>query len=106
MAIPTFVAAGGIAVSTTTITPGLPGGIATDDILLLPLETQPGQVVTIADAAGGTWAQIPDSPQDTGGTPATGTRLTVFWSRYNGTQTAPTTDDPGNHVICRITAYP
>src|SRR3990167_8400466 len=105
MALPTFVAAGGIAVSTTTITPSLPGGIATDDILFLPLETQPGQVVTIANAAGGTWTQSPDSPQDTGGVPVTGTRLTVFWSRYNGTQTAPTTDDPGNHVSGRMSAF-
>jgi hypothetical protein len=31
--------------------------------------------------------------------------LTVFWSRYNGTQGAPTTSDAGDHQVAHIEAY-
>ena len=101
---PTFVAAGAVSKGalTTAITPALPAGIATDDILLLHLCSADGAAdITIANSAGGTWAQVPDSPQR-----ATGSnRLQVYWSRYNGTQTAPTTSVPQNHVVGVITAY-
>ena len=32
------------------------------------------------------------------------TALTVYWSRYNGTQGAPTTSDSGDHQIGRMIA--
>jgi len=96
MALPTFVAAGAEASAISAITPALPAGIATDDILLLCLATS-NQAISVADSAGGTWTEVTDSPQGTGAAGgATSTRLTVFWSRYNGTQTAPTTSDSGD----------
>ncbi len=57
--------------------------------------------MSIANDNGGDWNTIgSDAPvvnaQDTGGTTA-GTRLTAFFSRYNGTQTAPVTNDSGDH---------
>ncbi|HBG25625.1 MAG: hypothetical protein A2Y10_01230 [Planctomycetes bacterium GWF2_41_51] len=95
---PTFVAAGAAAHNTVGITPALPAGIATNDILLLFVETY-NQAISIANQNGGTWTQVTNSPQGT-----TGTRLTAFWSRYNGTQGAPTTSDSGDHQIGRIIA--
>jgi hypothetical protein len=47
--------------------------------------------------------QVANSPQGTG-TTAAGTRLTAFWSRYNGTQGTPTTSDSGDHQLGRIIA--
>jgi len=95
---PTWVATGAVTHSTAAITPALPSGIATNDILLLFVETY-NQSVSISNQNGGTWAQVAGSYQGT-----TGTRLTVFWSRYNGTQGAPTTSDSGDHQIGRIIA--
>lgn len=100
-----FVAAGAVTNSQLAITPALPAGIATDDILLLYLESA-NEAITVADAAGGTWTELPDSPQSQGTAGgAGGLRITVFWSRYNGTQTAPTTSDSGNHQTGVILAY-
>jgi len=118
-AAPTFVAAGTVASGTGAITPALPAGVQANDILLLFLETanqaisisnQNGGTWTqvtgsISNQNGGTWTQVTGSPQGTGtagGTAAT--RLTVFWSRYNGTQGAPTVSDSGNHQLGRMIA--
>jgi PKD repeat protein len=101
---PTFVAAGTVKSGTGAIAPALPAGIATNDILLLFVETA-NQASSISNQNGGTWAEVTGSPQYTGtagGTAAT--RLTAFWSRYNGTQGAPTVSDSGNHQIGRIVA--
>jgi len=102
---PTYVAAGAVTYSTGAITPALPSGIAAGDILLLFLETT-NQTISISNQNGGTWAAVTSSPQGTGttGTYGTGTRLTAYWSRYNGTQGAPTTSDSGDHQIGGIIA--
>jgi len=103
-AAPTFVAAGSVASGTGTITPALPAGLQTNDILLLFVETA-NQTVSISNPNGGTWTQVANSPQGTGtagGTAAT--RLTAFWSRYNGTQGAPTVSDSGNHQLGQMIA--
>jgi len=101
---PTFVAAGTVASSTGAITPALPAGLATNDILLLFLETA-NQAISISNQNGGTWAAVTGSPQSTGTAGgSSATRLTVFWSRYNGTQGAPTTSDSGNHQLGRMIA--
>lgn len=102
MADPTFVAAGALTVLTTAITPPLPAGIATNDILILAMRTVNAQASTIANAAGGTWTEFANSPQDNA---TDGVRGTWFWSRYNGTQTAPTTNDSGSVNIGRIAAW-
>jgi hypothetical protein len=102
--IPTFVAAGAVTSGTGTITPALPSGIATNDILLLFLETS-NQAISISNSNGGTWTAVTNSPQSTGtAASTTGARLTVFWSRYNGTQGAPTASDSGDHQLGRIIA--
>ena len=101
---PAFVAPGAVAYGTGTITPALPSGIQSNDILLLFVETA-NQAASISNQNGGSWVAVTNSPQGTGtagGTSAT--RLTAFWSRYNGTQGAPTVSDSGNHQIGRIVA--
>ena len=101
---PTFVAAGAVAANAAAITPALPAGIASNDILLLFLETA-NEAISIANQNGGTWTEVTNSPQGTGSGAGSGaTRLTVFWSRYNGTQGAPTTSDSGNHQLGRVVA--
>jgi len=102
VAAPTYVAAGSVASGTGAITPALPSGRATNDILLLFLETA-NQAISITNQNGGTWTQVTNSPQSVG-SGSTATRLTVFWSRYNGTQGAPTTSDSGDHQAGRIIA--
>jgi len=102
VAAPTFVAAGSVASSYNAITPALPGGIATNDILLLFLETA-NQAISISNQNGGTWTEVTNSPQSVG-SGSSATRITVFWSRYNGTQGAPTTSDSGDHQAGRIIA--
>jgi hypothetical protein len=101
----TFVAAGAVASGTAAISPALPAGIVTGDILLLALETA-NQAITIPTPNGGTWTEVTGSPQGTGTAAGTSaTRLTLFWSRYNGTQGAPTTSDSGDHQVGVIVAY-
>jgi hypothetical protein len=105
MALPTFVAAGAFTSSVGAITPALPAGIVADDILLLFLETHQ-ETATVPTPNGGTWTETASSPQGSGTVGANSSaRITVFWSRYNGTQGNPTTNDPGNHISGRILAF-
>ena len=104
-ASPSFVSCGAYQATknSNAIIPALPIGIQSNDILLLFLETA-NEAITIANANGGTWTEVTDSPQGTGtAAGASATRLTAFWSRYNGTQGDPTTADSGDHqdgLIC------
>jgi glycoprotein endo-alpha-1,2-mannosidase len=101
---PTFVAAGSVKNGTGSVNTSLPSGIQTGDILLLFVETA-NQTSSISNQNGGTWTQITNSPQGTGTAGSTSaTRLTAFWSRYNGSQGAPTVADSGNHQLTRIIA--
>lgn len=99
-ALPTYVGAGAASGSASALTPALPGSLLVGDILLLPLETA-DQAITIATANGGTWTEVTGSPASALAT----TRLTVFWSRYNGTQTAPVTSDSGDHQAGIMLAF-
>lgn len=110
MPMPTFVAAGAATRGTGTITPTLPAGIVTNDILFLFIETGGGTAganPSITNSNGGTWTQVTNSPQSIGTTPDTDpyAKLAVFWSRYNGTQGAPTVSDSGNHQTARILGF-
>lgn len=99
-AMPTFVGTGDIVGTTATATPGLPTGLEVDDFMLLVCETA-GQTVTVpAD-----WTQTPQSPQAFGTTGIGATRLTTFWKRFQTGDAAPTTNDPGNHIIAGIVAF-
>lgn len=97
----TFVGVGAVAAAAVAITPGLPGSLATNDILLLPMRSLGGQAINVANQNGGTWAEIADSPQAGTGE----IRGTFYWSRYNGTQGAPTTSDSGTINMGVIIAY-
>jgi hypothetical protein len=102
--MPLFVAAGAVSSGSSTVTAALPAGLVSGDILLLFVETS-NQAVTVSNQNGGTWTQVSGSPESTGaGGDTTSTRLTVFWSRYNGTQGAPTLSDSGDHDLARIVA--
>lgn len=97
-----WVGSGALSVAVGAITPALPSGLATDDILILPLRSRDDQAASIANAAGGTWTEFTNSPQSNA---TDGVRGTFFWSRYNGTQTAPTTNDSGAINMGRIIAF-
>jgi hypothetical protein len=104
-AVPVYVGAGTPAGGTGTVTPTLPTGLQANDVLLLFVETA-NQASSISDSAEGTWAQVANSPQGTGiAGSALATRLTVFWSRYDGVQTAPTVADSGDHQVAVILAF-
>lgn len=102
----TFVNAGAGTTSSGAIAIALPASIQTDDILLLWVETE-NQAVTVSNQNGGTWTEVTStSPQGTGTAGGPGaTRLTLFWSRYNGTQGNPTISDSGDHQRGVILAY-
>jgi hypothetical protein len=105
---PWVLGAGAVASNGSAISPALPNitdqTMLSGDMLILPLETS-NQAISIANANGGTWTQFANSPQGTGtGGNTTSTSLTVFWSRYNGTQGAPTTSDSGDHQLGRMIA--
>lgn len=104
MALPTYVGEGAPGAGTGSITPGLPAGIQTNDILLLWTESQSGQPTSdpLENENGGTWTKFLVQGAGSG---ATGTSMGCYWSRYNGTQGAPTVGDTGDHTFGYIEAY-
>lgn len=101
--LPTFVAAGAVASNAAAISPGLPAGLRWGDLLILACETE-NEAISIANANGGTWTAV-NTPVGTGvASAADAARITVFWSRYNVSQGAPTTSDSGDHQLCRMIA--
>lgn len=93
-AMPTFVSKGTADFQSGAATPGMPAGIAAGDLLLLLGMSPADGALSIANENGGTWVEITDNlPVQS---PPDGTRrLAVWYSRYNGTQGAPTTNDAG-----------
>ena len=102
LAEPTYVGYGTLASGTGTITPALPAGIQAGDVLLAVFESQGGQAVSFTNQNGGAWNLLANPNINTNDN---STRLTVFWSVYNGTQGNPTTNDPGNHISGFIAAF-
>lgn len=103
-AVPTWQANGAMAQLATAITPAFPTGILPGDILVLFLETA-NQAISIANAGGGTWTEI-GTQTGTGTAGSTSaTRLAMYWSRYDGVQTAPTTSDSGDHQTGFIASF-
>lgn len=96
---PTFVAAGTSASGTGDVTPGLPAGHTTNDILLLFVQSDmqaasaPAGYVKVGPAAGLGVAAA-----------AGGTLLTVFWKRDGGSESDPTVTDTGDHTLAQIIA--
>ena len=99
-ALPTFVAPGTTTKGAGAITPTMPSGVLTNDVLLLFIETS-DQAITVSGGTE-TWTEVTGSPV----TGAVGTRLTVFWARASqNTPTSPTTSDSGDHQLAIILAF-
>src|SRR2546422_1778612 len=101
---PTYQAAGTIQSSTsTTLSVPWPAH-AINDIGLLIIETQ-NEAVTLGTNVAN-WTQVTNSPQGTGTTNNTGTRLTVYWSRATSTSMgAVGVNDSGDHQIAQIITF-
>lgn len=96
---PTFVAAGVSASGTGDVTPGLPTGHTTNDILLLFVQTnQQG-----ASAPAG-YARLGPAVGIGTAAAAGGVRGYVFWKRDAGSESDPTVTDTGDHTLAQIIA--
>src|SRR2546426_336287 len=104
---PTYQAAGTIQSGTAALTGATAvawPAHAINDIGLLIIETQ-NEAVTLGTNAAN-WTQVTNSPQGTGTTNNTGTRLTVFWSRATSTSMgAVGVNDSGDHQIAQIITF-
>src|SRR5690349_1204387 len=78
--IPTVYAVGTIASGTGSISPGIPAGTTTNDILILITESSPSEPVTAP--AGWTDMGVP--------TGNGASQLGVFWKRAGASESAPT----------------
>lgn len=98
-ATPIFHAVGALAGSTTTISPGAPANMVAGMVEFLWVETA-DQAVTLTTPNG--FTEAPGSPISVPNATSTiATRGTLYWRRYTGTASNPTTNDPGDHVIGR-----
>lgn len=103
---PTVRAVGGIASGAGAVSPTLPTGTCSGDLLLMACETAAQSISVV----GGGWAAVPGecSPIGTGASTTTDTLLTVLYrvadtcSPSCTCTDATTTTDSGNHQICRI----
>jgi len=98
MALPTYVGAGSQSAATSgSVTPAMPTGVATGDLLIMLVETSDPSV-TISSG----WEPAPDSPV-TGTTFAT--TLSVYYQWYSGSTPARTVSAASDHVLARIAAF-
>lgn len=102
MAAPTVRAVGAIASGVGAISPGLPAGTAAGDLLVMVLETNWNQAITVSG-----WTACPSSPQaHATNIGIEATRLSMFYKIAAGGD-ATTTSDSGDHqhgCIIGITA--
>jgi hypothetical protein len=99
----TFLAVGTAAGGTGTVSPGIPTGTTTNDIMILHIEGEGED----ADADGqgdfgGTL--IGTVANDTAGGPSD-TRHTLYWKRAGASESAPTVSDAGQHTLAVITSW-
>ncbi|MCC5840873.1 MAG: exo-alpha-sialidase [Opitutales bacterium] len=102
----TYLGAGAPAASTGPIMPPLPSGLLPGDILILFLQTSAPRIY-VENTNGGVWRSLARgvaSPQSVG-TGNDEVHLTAYYSRYNGTQGAPGTNDSGDHQLGVILAF-
>lgn len=105
--MPAFRSVGAVSSSASAITPALPTGWATNDILLLFFETSNQNAGSVPTGTGATWVEVTGSPQGTGtaGSSGAGTGLRVYWARATSTTAAPAVPDSGDHNYGYIAAY-
>lgn len=91
--LPTIVSVGTEFTSTATPTATLPGTHAANDILVLVIQTSNQDFTTPAN-----YTQI--GPKNGIGTAAAAgaTKLCIYWKRDNGSESAPTLSDSGDHT--------
>lgn len=94
LSTPTIVAVGTAANGTGDITPGLPTGHTTNDILVI--EVQSGNQDVSAPAG---YAKMGPAVGFGSAGAAGATRLTRFWKRDGGSEVGPTVTDPGDHAF-------
>lgn len=102
-ALPTYFNSGTFTASATAITPPFPASTAANDIAILVV-TSEAETISLATANG--FVAIPGSPQGAG-TAATnpGISVAVFWKRLVGGDSAPVTNDSGNHQAGQIHVF-
>lgn len=97
-----FRAAGTFDKGNGAITPGLPSGHILNDILLLFVQSSNETISAPSGYAEVTTA----SPQGTGTAASAGSvKLAVFWKRDNGSESAPSVADTGDHTAGIILAF-
>lgn len=99
----TFVAAGTEAGGTGAVSPGLPAGWAEDDIFLLHIEGE-GEDAN-ADGQGDFGGTLIGTVASAETGDSFATRHTFYWKRATASESAPTTDDAGNHTFAVITGW-
>jgi hypothetical protein len=102
----TFLGAAAPVASSGPINPALPSGLRPGDILILFLQTADARIY-LEDKNGGIWRSLARnvaSPQSVG-TGNDKVHITAYYSRYNGHQGAPTTNDSGSHQLGVILAF-
>lgn len=93
-----FLGVGSAAASTGGVTPGLPSGLAVDDLLIMAVETT--NTDTPSPPAG--WTAMPGSGT---GDASENTKLTWWYHFYTGAAPSTTIADPGDHVLAQIAAF-
>src|SRR5438552_1129817 len=102
-----FRAAGTTSSGNAAVTPGLPTGHVTNDILVMIVQSSNEAIAVPTNATSGTWAEVTGSPVSIGTAASAGAaRLGVFWMRDPGTSIGTVTvADTGNHTMAGIAAY-
>lgn len=104
MATPAFRAVTAKSAATTgTNAPGLPSGVAANDIVLLIATVNTGATISIQTAGSITWNAVTGSPFDVAG----GEKLYVWWGRYVSGATGPTLSaaSDADHSVAATIAY-
>jgi hypothetical protein len=94
-----YVTSGTFAGGVGAVTPGMPSGIAADDILLLFVETA-NQAASLSTPNGFASVGTPSGVGTAGDAGAT--LLSVFWKRAVGGDASPVVADSGDHQAARI----
>lgn len=104
MAAPTFVNAGTADSGNSSVTPGMPSGVQTDDFLLLVIEGEGEDTSADDPPTGGEWTTIGSVASATDSA-ADRTRCSAYYHRYAGSDPNLTVPDAGNHTLARIYAF-
>jgi len=104
VASPSFVAKGTFASGIGTVSPGMPAGISTDDLLLLFVHSANQ---AIAAPTNNSWTEITPSGSPFRGTAgaAGGVRLQIFYRFVDGSEVLETVPDSGDITAAIILAY-